>query len=63
MATKKTKSFTINAKGEFWAGITITADSLEDALAQARNLKVGDFIEFVDEHCDSSCTISGVHES
>lgn len=49
---KGKKRYTIVAKLEVEADVEITADSLEDAVAQARTLKVPDFVSFTGEFVD-----------
>ena len=41
--------------------IQVYADSLEDAVAKSKELKVSDFISFEGEHCDSEMRVHGVY--
>lgn len=50
---KKLKSFNVYAKLSVEASIVVRAGSLDEAVAEANNLKETDFIQFVDE-CVSS---------
>lgn len=60
----KKSRYSIMATMKVDAGIIITADSLEDAIAEARELKVTDFIEFVDEYLnEDTFRITGVYEA
>lgn len=64
MSKKKLKNFTINANITAWVGIQIKAESLEDALAQSKDLKAEDFITIEpNEHLDSSLEIQGVSKN
>jgi hypothetical protein len=61
--TKAKGSYTIQAKLDLLAGLTISADSLEDALEKANKLKEEDFVEFADEYVDGSMKLTGIFEN
>ena len=64
MATKKTaKTFNIQAKITLDTGINITANTLEDAMAEARTFDIHQFIDLLGDHNDSSVTITGLFEA
>lgn len=63
MTKKGLTTFTITGRIIALAGISIKAESYEDALAQSKDLSVTDFIKFKDEHCDSSLTIGQISRS
>jgi hypothetical protein len=52
MMAKKLKKFTVGGKLNLTVGVEINAESLEDALAQARRLKAKDFVEINGEWMD-----------
>lgn len=54
MASKKLKTFHVSVRINCQAGIEVKAESWEDAVAQAKQLKATDFISFHDEHADSN---------
>ena len=60
MKEKALKEDSIQADLKVWAGISIKAESLEDALQQSRNFKVTDFINIKDEYLDGSFEINGI---
>lgn len=43
--TKKKREFNVFARLDVLTSITVVAESLEDALAQARTLELGDFVD------------------
>lgn len=60
---KALRDFEILAEIKVDTAITIKADSMEDALAQAKELEVDDFIEFREVHNDSVMGIRGVFDN
>ncbi len=63
MKEKALKDYVINADLKIVAGITIKAESMEDALMQSREFKETKFITFKDEWIDGSIKITGVFEN
>jgi len=59
---KKRRSFSVYAHLNVRTSITIAAESLEDALTQARSFGLGDFAELVGSYDDGDVTIKGVDE-
>jgi hypothetical protein len=54
------QTFNVTGRIIVLAGISIKAESYEDALAQSKDLCVTDFIKVKDEHVDSSLTIGQI---
>lgn len=64
MRTKnRTKTFSVSADVRLWTSINVEANTLEDALQKARDLKVTDFIDIPGEHNDSQLEIVGVSDN
>lgn len=63
MKEKALKSYIINADLKVVAGITIRAESMEDALMQSRKFRETEFITFKDEWIDGSLKITGIFEN
>ena len=57
---KRLKSFNVQARMIIVAGITIQAETFEEAVAESKTLDVLDFVKIKDEHCDSSIVISSI---
>ncbi len=55
------KSYTVYAKVTVECGINIKAESLEDAVEKANELKETDFVEIFDNYMDGNLKITGVH--
>ena len=62
MATKL-KAFTVYAKVTIECGITIKAESFEDALERSKELKEADFVDVFQDYNDGSLEITGVFKS
>jgi hypothetical protein len=60
--SKKAQAFTVMAELKLVCGITIKAESLEDAVQQSRDLKESDFVDFKDEFIDGDMKVTGVYE-
>lgn len=60
---KKLKNFTVWADVKINCGTDIKAESLEDAIAQARTLKEEDFVEVFENFNDGSVTVTGITEN
>lgn len=60
---KRLDSFDVNARMIIVAGITIKAESYEDAVARSKELSVDDFVRVKDQHCDSSLVIGSISKS
>lgn len=60
MSKKKYKTYTVCLKIDLMTDVEISAESLEDALIKARNLKTTDVIEFEGNHNDSEIQVTGV---
>lgn len=60
---KRLLSFTVYAKVEVDCGIDIKAESLEDAVSKANELKETDFVDVLDEYQDGKLKITGVFEN
>lgn len=58
---KKKKTYNVSFNIEVFTSIEVSADSLEDALAQAREFGVTDVIDIPGEHIDSSLEVTGVY--
>ncbi len=60
----KKKRYTANAKlMDFWVGIEILAESLEDAVRQAKELEVEDFVKIHGDWVDGTMHVIGVIET
>ena len=57
------KSFSVMAKVEIETSITIRAESLEDAVEKATNLKEADFVEIHGEFVGGEVKITGCYEN
>lgn len=54
MASKpKTKEYLITGRIHIDVGVAVNANTLDEALEKAKQLKIGDFIEILGEHNDS----------
>lgn len=62
MAKKNLNTYLVSAKLEVEADIEIKGESLEDALSQARDLTVLDFIEFKNTYIDGEHKIVSIYE-
>jgi hypothetical protein len=62
-AKPKRQEYMVYAKVVVDCAIPVAATSFEDALEQARDLKVLDFVEVLGEHNDSNHQITGVYLS
>lgn len=58
---KKNKTFTVMLKVVLDTDVEISAESFEEALAKARELKTTDIVEFTGGHNDSSIEVNGVY--
>lgn len=59
----KNKTYTVNVKlVDFWISKDIKADSLENALAQSRELKPDDFVDIKGDWIDGHLAVIGVME-
>ena len=61
--TKPLKKFDVNARLLLLAGVTIAAESFEDALEQAKTLRETDFVKFKGDFVDGSISIQNVSRS
>ncbi len=60
---KAHKEFMVTARIDVVTNVTVNADSLEDALAQARSLKMEAFVDLAGDYIDGDgVTITGVDE-
>jgi hypothetical protein len=59
---KNKKEFNVTARLGVVTCVTVNADSLEDALAQARAFKLEDFADLTGNYWNESVTIRGVDE-
>lgn len=57
---KKLDSFDVNARLVIIAGITIKAESYEDALEQSKTLRETDFVKVLGEFNDGSLEIGSI---
>ena len=57
----KLKTYTVYAKCEREVGLTVRAESLEEAIVKAKELDEDDFVEVIGDYLDGSTTISGIH--
>ena len=57
------KSFSVMAKVEIETSITIRAESLEDAVGKATNLKEADFVAIHGEFVGGEVKITGCYEN
>lgn len=60
MAKSQKKKFTANVKVTVIVGVALTADTMEDALAQAREFNSNDCITVLGENVDWMHTLVGV---
>lgn len=58
--SKRLQTFNVTARIHAIAGITIKAESYEDAVIKSKELDVTDFIKFLDEHTDSNLIIGNI---
>lgn len=63
MSKKPLKQFEVNAQLAISATLTLPAESLEDALAKAKDLKIDDFVDVHGSHDDSTFVIAGVRRN
>lgn len=56
------KTYSVWAKATIDCAINIEANSLEDAVAKAKNLTDGDFFTVAGDYHDGSCKVYGVLE-
>jgi len=63
MAKKNLDTFHVYATVVVDTSIEIKAETLEDALNKARDLKIDNFVDILGEHNDSGFKITGVYES
>ena len=61
--TTPLKKFDVTARLLLLVGITIKAESFEDALEQAKTLREQDFVKFKGEFADGSIAIQNVSRS
>lgn len=59
----KKRSFTAYVRVNLEVGYDLTADNFEQALEQAKALKVEDVVEMHGEHCDSEIALGGLYVS
>jgi hypothetical protein len=59
---KKLSSYSVYAKLTLEVSVSIKAESLADAVVQARELKELDFVDVLGEFCDGSLKVTGVLE-
>ena len=55
------KTYTIQAKLDLLVGITIKANSLEDALEQSKKLIETDFVTISEDFIDGSLEVTGIY--
>lgn len=60
MTKKKINSYTVSVDITLSTTVDIKAESFEEALAEARELKVPDVVEFEGDYCDGDIAVSGV---
>jgi len=60
MAKKGLTTFNVTGRIIALAGVSIKAESYEDALARSKELFVTDFVKFKDEYIDGSLTIGNI---
>lgn len=58
----KRKRFTVQVRLDLWLDYEILAENMEDALAQARELKPRDIAEYPTPANDEEIKITGVYE-
>lgn len=63
MRNKKLQSFSVWARLHIDATINIEAESMADALEQAKKLSKHDFVKILGEYNDSKCGVYGVLEN
>lgn len=61
MSKSKKKTYYIQADISVLTSVEVAADSLQDALDQAKLMKVSDFVEVPGDHIDSELEITGVY--
>lgn len=62
MAIKKLNTYHVSFVVEVFTSIEIKAESLEDALARAKEFHVTDVVEIPGEHIDSTLKLTGVYQ-
>ncbi len=60
---KKIKIFTAQFRVEVYTDVAIKAESLEDALNQAKEFDVTDVVEIPGGHVDSNIRLTGVFDT
>ena len=60
MTKKKHQTYTVLLSLRLDTDLEISAESFEDALAKARELKTTDVVDFEGGHNDSEITVTGV---
>lgn len=60
---KKVKSFNVTAKLNITCNIDIKAESLEDAIEQARTLGETDFVDILGDFIDGNMYVIGVYDN
>lgn len=64
MAVKRKQGdFTVSGRVLIEVGLNIKAGTMEEALEQARNMGVTDFVDPKGDHMDSSLVIAGVWDN
>ncbi|HKZ41351.1 MAG TPA: hypothetical protein VJ044_10345 [Candidatus Hodarchaeales archaeon] len=60
MAVKKQKTFTVQFDLKLVTTLDLRADSLEEAIAKAREYGVKDLVEFESDYIDGEVEVTGV---
>ena len=60
MAVKKQKTFTVHFDLKLVTTLDLRADSLEEAIAKAREYGVKDLVEFESDYIDGEVEVTGV---
>lgn len=63
MAKKRAKTYSVSGLIKVWSDVRVSADDLEAAVAEARELIWSDFVKVHGEHIDSDLRIIGVADT
>ncbi len=63
MEKEKPREFEVQARLVLLTTLTVSAKSLEEAMAKAGLLQERDFVEFAGDYIDGSMRITGIFES
>lgn len=59
---KKNQTFTVSMKVNLWTDVEVSAESFEQALEKARELKTTDLVTIDGSHNDSEVEVVGVYK-